>query len=228
MSALQGLQPRVTLTKTLTDFNDPTLEVSYQPALPEFSIRTIVATIAAADSRFSVSVSKPPTPEERSSAMQRHEQRVLLRHLLFTIIVAVPTFIIGVVYMSLVSSQDPTREYLMRPIWGGNASSAQWALFFLATPVMFYGAWTFHRRSIKEIISLWHRNSATPLSRRFTRFGSMNLLASSDGLSFIKLFMFLLGLEWCFCGLLLLRSTLSPRSFPTTGCEWHGGHYHIL
>ena len=179
MNALKMLQPRLTIMKPLIDRMDPILEVSYEPA-PELTIRTIISTIIAGDPNvFTVSVFKPPTSEARSRAMRKQEQQKLLRHLLFTFVIAIPTFIIGVVYMSLIPSQNGTRRYFMGTMGGGNASRVQWILFFLATPVMFYGAGPFHRRTIKEIRALWRKGTTTPLLRRFTRFGSMNLLVSS-------------------------------------------------
>ncbi|EKM59187.1 uncharacterized protein PHACADRAFT_249459 [Phanerochaete carnosa HHB-10118-sp] len=81
--------------------------------------------------------------------------------------------------MSLVPHTNATRQWWMRPIWAGNAARIQWALFFLATPVMFYSAGTFHRRTIKEIYSLWRKGSRMPVWKRFVRFGSMNMLVSS-------------------------------------------------
>lgn len=85
---------------------------------------------------------------------------------------------IGIVYMTLVQDSDPNKHYLMEPIWAGNVPRSEWALLFLATPVMFYSTGMFHRRSIKEIHALWRRGSKTPVWRRFVRFGSMNLLVS--------------------------------------------------
>jgi P-type Cu+ transporter len=61
-------------------------------------------------------------------------------------------------------------------MWTGNSSRIQWSLFFLATPVMFYSAGSFHRRGLKDIYVLWRRGSRTPVWRRFTQFGSMDLL----------------------------------------------------
>ena len=55
----------------------------------------------------------------------------------------------------------------------------QWATFFLATPVMFYSAGIYHRRSMKEIWALWKKGSRVPVWRRFVRFGSMNMLVST-------------------------------------------------
>ncbi|KIJ70588.1 hypothetical protein HYDPIDRAFT_122600 [Hydnomerulius pinastri MD-312] len=180
MDALQKLQPEVSVTKPLTDYTDPVLELSYEPSPPELTIRSIISTIVSADPEsFKVSIYRPPTLEQRTRNMQLREQKTLLERLLFTVIVAIPAFIVGVVYMSLVPAGNKTRDYLMEPMWNGNASRIQWALFFCATPVMFYGAGLFHRRSIKEITALWRRGSTTPIIKRFTRFGSMNLLVST-------------------------------------------------
>merc|ERR1711939_734993 len=48
----------------------------------------------------------------------------------------------------------------------------------MATPVYFFAADLFHRRTIKELRALWRPGSKVPISRRFYRFGSMNMLIS--------------------------------------------------
>ncbi|KIJ20002.1 hypothetical protein PAXINDRAFT_126360, partial [Paxillus involutus ATCC 200175] len=180
MDALQKLQPQISITKPFSDYTDPVIEILYEPAPPDFTIRRIISSIISADpTSFKASLHRPPTLEQRTRSMQLREQRTLLKRLLFTFVIAIPTFIIGVVCMSLVPSGNQTRDYLMEPMWNGNASRIQWSLFFLATPVMFYGAGLFHRRSIKEIVALWRNGSTTPIIKRFTRFGSMNLLVST-------------------------------------------------
>ncbi|OJA14676.1 hypothetical protein AZE42_02391, partial [Rhizopogon vesiculosus] len=179
MTTLQQLQPEVTIVKPISDYMDPIMEVCYEPSPPDFTIRSIISAIVSAEPRsFSASIYHPPTLEQSTRSLQLHEQRALLLRLFFTFTIAIPTFIIGVVYMSLVPSSNQTKEYLMVPMWNGNASRSEWALFFLATPVYFYSAGLFHRRSIKEIRALWRKGSTTPIVKRFTRFGSMNLLVS--------------------------------------------------
>jgi P-type Cu+ transporter len=176
MSSLVKFGNQVTVEKPLTE-NDPILRLTYQPSVPSLTIRTIISTISECNSPpFNVSIYKPPTLEDRARAMQKHEQQSILYRLLFSVVVAIPTFILGIVYMSLVPSSDATKAYLMQPIWTGNTSRIQWALFFLATPVMFYSAGMYHMRSLKEIRALWRRGSRTPVWKRFVRFGSMNLL----------------------------------------------------
>jgi len=156
---------------------DPILRLTYEPSPPNFTLRDVIAAITSLNSPpFRVMVHKPPSLEDRAQSVQTKEKRRLLYRLVFSVIVAIPTFIIGVVFMSLVPSKNPTRNFLMEPMWTGNASRIQWSLFFLATPVMFYSAGNFHRRSLKEIRALWRRGSRTPVWKRFLRFGSMNLL----------------------------------------------------
>jgi heavy metal translocating P-type ATPase len=96
--------------------------------------------------------------------------------LLLCIIVAIPTFVIGIVFMSLINSKHPIRKYLMGTMWAGNVTRLSWALFILATPIYFFAADTFHRRAIKEVKAMWRPGSRTPYLHRFTRFGSMNML----------------------------------------------------
>ena len=156
---------------------DPILRLTYEPSPPAFTLRDVIFAITSSNSPpFEVMVHKPPSLEDRAQSIRTKEKRSLFYRLVFSAIVAIPTFIIGVVFMSLVPSKNPTRNFLMEPMWKGNASRIQWSLFFLATPVMFYGAGKFHRRCLKEIHALWRRGSRTPVWKRFLRFGSMNLL----------------------------------------------------
>ena len=158
----------------------PVIKVGYVPNTTQDShIRRIKSAILAVDSAFSVSVYHPPTIEERSRHLQQAERTSILRRLLCTGVVAIPTFIIGIVFMSLVSKENATRKWFEEPIWGGNAARLEWALFITTTPVMLYGADAFHRRALKEIWTMWKPGSKCPYLRRFYRFGSMNLLISA-------------------------------------------------
>ncbi|OSX60168.1 hypothetical protein POSPLADRAFT_1147688 [Postia placenta MAD-698-R-SB12] len=155
--------------------------ISYLPSPPTFTLRHIIHAISSSAtpaSPFTVTIHHPPSLEDRARNMQQREQWHLLERLIFSVIVAIPTFIIGIVYMDLLPSSNPRRIWFEEPMWG-NAARAVWALFFLATPVMFYSAGTFHRRSLKEVWALWRPGSRTPVWRRFVRFGSMNLLVST-------------------------------------------------
>jgi len=171
-------RPSFTITQ-LPTLRDPRITVTYTPAPPDLTIRRIISTINAAPEAFTATVYHPPTMEERSRRLQWKEQKHILWRLIFTAIVAIPTFIIGIVYMSLVPKSNPTRQWFQQPIWGGNAMRMEWALFFMTTPVMFFGADLFHTRAFKEVKSMWRPKSKVPILRRFYRFGSMNLLISA-------------------------------------------------
>ena len=177
--ALECLRPKVTVIKPITTHTDQIVKISYTPGTSVFTIRTIISAIASANSPpFDVSVYHPPTLEERACRTRLLERWNLLYRLAFSFIVAIPTFIVGIVYMTLVSRQEPIRMYLMTPVWAGSVSRAEWALFIMSTPVMCYSAGAFHRRSIKEIRTLWGKASKMPVWKRFVRFGSMNLLVN--------------------------------------------------
>ncbi|EMD40876.1 hypothetical protein CERSUDRAFT_111457 [Gelatoporia subvermispora B] len=182
MTALQSLGESVNVLKPITSYTDPILRISYNPSLPTFTLRTIAQILAessASSNPFKVTVYHPPSLEDRARVMQQREKRYLLNRLIFSVIVAIPTFIISIVYMDLVPSSNPTRVWFETPLWTGNTARGVWAMFFMATPVMFYSAGIFHRRSLKELWALWKPGSRTPVWKRFVRFGSMNLLVST-------------------------------------------------
>ncbi|KAI9688115.1 MAG: hypothetical protein M1822_001621 [Bathelium mastoideum] len=156
---------------------DPILKLKYMPQPPNFTIRNIVSVIQDVDPRFEVSIYHPPTIEERSKITLAKHKRAILMRLLLSLIMAIPTFVIGVVVMSLLNENNPIRMFMMRP-WAAGVSRTEWSLFILSTPVYFFAADTYHKKAIKEIRALWRRGSRTPILRRFYRFGSMNTLIS--------------------------------------------------
>jgi Cu+-exporting ATPase len=210
---------------------DPILRLTYEPSPPAFTIRDIVSAITLSNSpQFRVTIDNPPSLEDRARLLQAEERRSLLHRLGFSVLIAIPTFIIGVVFMSLVSPKNRTRIFLMEPMWTGNVSRIQWSLFFLATPVMFYSAGSFHKRSLKEIRALWRRGSRTPVWKRFIRFGSMNLLVCTFvSHPFISSAVFLIiGIFRCLGSIFLFHSLAFPGSLGVTipGRSWR--HNHIL
>ncbi|PCG88645.1 ATPase, P-type, K/Mg/Cd/Cu/Zn/Na/Ca/Na/H-transporter [Penicillium occitanis (nom. inval.)] len=166
----------LTIEKPVT-IREPILRVSYVPNAPGFTIRHVLGSISAADPAFNPSVHHPMSLEERSRRMRLREQRQIFYRVALSIVVAVPTFIIGIVYMSLIPSSNPGKMYLMQPVVG-MVSRAEWALFAMATPVYFFAGDIFHRRTLKELIALWRPGSHVPIARRFYRFGSMSMLIS--------------------------------------------------
>lgn len=168
----------IEVEKSLT-LQDPKIRISYTPSLPYLTIRKIVRAICDTHEAFSANIWHPPSIEEKSRAMQHHEQRRILARLIFTFLVAIPTLVIGIVYMSLVPSGNSAKMWFEERAWVGNVSRTEWALFIMTTPVMFFGADIFHTRAFKELRALWRPGSRVPLLRRFYRFGSMNLLISA-------------------------------------------------
>jgi heavy metal translocating P-type ATPase len=175
LSAFPGL---VTVNKA-PSCDDPIMTVTYLPQPGIVTIRDILATIHGVNERLKADIYQPPTIEQRAQAMQVRERRRLLYRLLLSFIVAIPTFLIGVVWMSLVPSTNSVRIFFQQKMWSGISIRSEWALFFLATPVMFFAADVFHVRAMKEMHALWGRKSKVPILRRFYRFGSMNLLMSA-------------------------------------------------
>ncbi|KAJ5084987.1 hypothetical protein N7532_009758 [Penicillium argentinense] len=174
---LQQCTGEVVVDKLLSVI-DPILKVSYTPNAPSFTIRHILASISMADPNLKASLHHPPTLEERSQKINAREQRRLLIRTALSVSVAVPTFLITIVFMSLVPLENRLRQFFMRPMWYGDVRRGDWASFLMACPVYFFAADIFHRRALKEIFALWKPGSTTPILQRFYRFGSMNMLMS--------------------------------------------------
>ncbi|THC88393.1 hypothetical protein EYZ11_012161 [Aspergillus tanneri] len=175
--ALSEFGQSVIIEEPLTLAN-PTLKVRYTPNAPEFTIRDILASISARCPSFELSIYHPPTLEERAQAIHIREQRRLLLRVALSVTIAIPSFIIAIALGSLTPSDSRVRQFFAQPIWSGQVTRADWALFIMATPVYFLAADIFHRRALKEIWAMWRRGSPTPLLQRFYRFGSMNTLMS--------------------------------------------------
>ncbi|KAL9112905.1 MAG: hypothetical protein Q9187_007700, partial [Circinaria calcarea] len=167
------------IVEKLPKLKDPLLRVLYRPYAPDFTIRDVITAINAVDEAFNTLPYHPPSIEDRSKAIQIHERQRILGRLVFSFVITIPTLLIGVIWMSVVPSSNATRMFLEKPIWAGNVTRAEWALFILATPIYFFAADVFHIRATKEIRALWRKSSRVPVLRRFYRFGSMNLLISA-------------------------------------------------
>ena len=131
---------------------DPIMRVIYSPSPPGITIRHIIGTIKSLGKPFSVEIYSPPSIEQRSQAMQKQEQYRLLIRLLFSLVVAIPTLLIGVVWMSLVPPSNTVRQFFEQEEWAGTVTRADWAMFILATPVFFLAADVFHVRAIKVCV----------------------------------------------------------------------------
>ncbi|KAI4862671.1 heavy metal translocatin [Hypoxylon rubiginosum] len=186
-NSLGGLRGKLkVITKPTRE--TPILTINYDPVAPHFTIRRILEAIQATDPAFKASIFHRPTLEEESKQLDALHQKQMRLRAWFTSIVAIPTFVIGVIYMSLMPDHNPGKMFLMEP-WTSGISRAQIALCIMATPVYVFAADIFHRRAIVEIIALWKRKRGTgqhetrlqrvrTVLRRFYRFGSMNMLMS--------------------------------------------------
>lgn len=170
-----GNQVRV---NQLCSTSDPLLKISYEPRPPSFTAREILNTINDVSSELHASIWHPRTIEERSKEIQTAERRKLLLRFALSLVTAIPTFIIGIVYMTLVASDNPGRRYLMTPMWAGQVTKADWALFIMGTIVYFFAADVFHIRTFESLRAMWRPGSPVSLADRFFRFGNMNMLIS--------------------------------------------------
>ncbi|PPQ76499.1 hypothetical protein CVT24_010860 [Panaeolus cyanescens] len=176
---LRQLFPSVEILERPANHPKNVISFTYIPSVPEFTVRTIISSLSAAlPHHLSITIWTPPSTDDIARQMHWHEQRNILMRLAVAVLCAIPTFIIGIVYMALVPKHNAGRMYFKEHIWAGQVPRGEWALFILATPVMFYSAEMFHRRSLKELWFLWRPGSKASFSSRFLRFGSMNLLIS--------------------------------------------------
>jgi P-type Cu+ transporter len=175
--SIKSLSPQLIIEpQPIFSTNNPLLKVTYTPTFPDLTIRTILSSITSSHQEFKVDLVQETTIEERAEILRHKEQRNLIIRLIVSFIISIPTFLFGIVFMSLLPSQSSVRQYFNRPMWVGNVSRTTWILFFLATPVEFFVADVFHRKALQEIKALWRPGSRTPIYQRFFRFGSMNLL----------------------------------------------------
>ncbi|KAI8940131.1 hypothetical protein NX059_003844 [Plenodomus lindquistii] len=168
----------IAIEEPLPSATKPLLRVTYTPNPANLTIRHIFEIIRSTNPAFEPSIYHPLTLEERAREMHAEERKRILFRLILCIIIAIPTFVLGIVLMSLVDDKNSVRTYMMGKMWAGNVNRLSWALFILATPIYFFAADTFHRRAIKELKAMWRPGSRTPFMHRFIRFGSMNMLIS--------------------------------------------------
>ena len=100
LTILQSFGDKIIIDEPLKSYNDskPVIRITYSPSPLSFTLRHIISAIASAKSPpFEVSVSHNLTLEELAKLLHAHEQRALLLRLISAVIIAIPTFIIGIV-----------------------------------------------------------------------------------------------------------------------------------
>jgi len=153
----------------------PYVKFTYIPSPPNLTIRSVLDEIKNVG-KFDVEIIEAVSLDEHLRRIAKLETLKVAYRLAITTVLAIPTFIFGIVGMSLLPKSNGFRKWLDKPLWTGNVSRMVWILFFLSTPVYFFATDIFHRKALKEIRTLWKKN--VPWKRRLFRFGSMNLLMS--------------------------------------------------
>jgi len=126
MAAIAKFGTSVKVIKPIATMTDPVITLVYYPAPPALSIRGIMAAIAATSSPpFKITVHHPPIIEELNRQTKLREGRRLLYRLIFAIVAAIPTLILGVVCPLLVKDGNPIKAYLLEPMWAGNVSRVE-------------------------------------------------------------------------------------------------------
>lgn len=113
----------------------PLTSVRYVPS-PTFTVRDLLAGLAALDPAFTAAPYAPPSISARARAIQAREAKVLVGHFALAGLSAVPTFVIAIFGMVLLPKGHAFRRYWEEPVWGG-AGRGTVALWVLATVVQF-------------------------------------------------------------------------------------------
>lgn len=161
---LPNLERNINLRRFLFDLNHlhPTDNEPGYKIVPE------------AESTFKCTYIEQVSVDEHLRKLTRKETRSIFFRLVLATVIAVPTLIFGIVAMSLLPKSHSFRRWIEEPIWTGNVSRVVWILLFLSTPVYFFAADIFHRKTLKELRALWFNKSSW--HKRFFQFGSMNML----------------------------------------------------
>lgn len=122
--SLESLGPMITIEPQLFSTSHPELKLSYTPTQPDLTIRTIFSTLMSVNESFQVTLVKEATIEERAEVLRLKEQGGLLKRLIVSFVLYIPTFIFGVLFMSLLPSQSSVRQYFDKPTWVGRVSRA--------------------------------------------------------------------------------------------------------
>lgn len=187
MSYLESFGSAVVIEDPIT-LDQPLVKFTYIPHVDQgISVRRFMADLnhlqPKADGYF-IDKSKPGqfkcqlveavSLDEHLRKISKQEMFGILYRLVLATVFAIPTFVFGIVGMSLLSKSNSFRIWLERPIWVGNVSRVVWIVFFLSTPVYFFAADKFHVKAFKEVRALWIQKNSW--KKRIFKFGSMSLL----------------------------------------------------
>lgn len=169
-----------------------TLKIIYKPSITSgLSIRNFIEIIDSVDSKVTVSVAEKESLQDHINNIATKELKNIAIRLMITFVFAIPSFIFGILVMSLLPKNNTLKQKMERKTIG-NASVLMWILFAVSTPVYFGVNMIFHKKAFKELRVLWKMNILFDHSnkgflsgfnwksflKRFVKFGSMNMLIS--------------------------------------------------
>lgn len=184
LSDLKSRYPDNSFSFTPISHTNPISSLSYTPipGVNGLNLRRVKSSVESLG--FTLSVDHEESLEARGRRAQLKERRLILIRFGTSFLFAIPTFVIAVVGMSLLSADDPFRLYWDEPVWGG-ASRGTVSLFALATPVQFGVGSYFYARSWKSLRGVWRRGRGNLRKSwrrvwfdRLIRWGSMDSLVT--------------------------------------------------
>ncbi|XBW36124.1 hypothetical protein QEN19_001701 [Hanseniaspora menglaensis] len=170
------------------------LKITYCPSImDDLQITGFLKTVNALDTISACVLEKENLQDHMNKIASKELKSIALR-LLATTIFAIPSFVFGILIMSLLPKTNKIRMHMDKKILG-NSTILMWILFAISTPVYFVIDYIFHKKAFKELRVLWKVNvlfnnkiskQKGLLARfnwrifflRFIKFGSMNLLIS--------------------------------------------------
>ncbi|CAE6511159.1 unnamed protein product, partial [Rhizoctonia solani] len=148
----------------------PIGSIRYTPN-SELTIRSILDNLPEP---ITASVYHPPSLHSIAMKLQAREARKVARLFLIATLFAIPTFVVGIVGMVILSKSHPFRQHIEKPVWGG-AGLGVVVLWALATPVQFGVGWIFYKKSYASLFGGRRRQWRWS---NLVHFGSMDLLVA--------------------------------------------------
>lgn len=170
------------------------LKLTYTPSvMDDLQLRTILSIINSID-KLTASIMEKENLQDHMNRIASKELKAIALRLSVTFLFAIPSFVFGIVIMSLLSESNKVKVIMEKKVLG-NSSVLMWVLFGISTPVYLVIDFVFHKKSFNELRILWKVNilfnrnvskNKNLLARfnwriflkRFVMFGSMNLLIS--------------------------------------------------
>lgn len=123
-TALNTLLSSLRADSSLTSFtplslSNPVTTLTYTPSPPRgFTIRTLRSSVSSLGPFTMQPIRASSTLTELATKAQAREAKAILFRLIIAFVFAIPTFLIGIVFMSLLNDMDHLRVYFSYPIWG--------------------------------------------------------------------------------------------------------------